>query len=167
MCDMEGVTEMLECACRQKKKLLMKISSPTRKRRTHNKISTYIDHQSICVLLVTKTRNDANTKVGNTKLHQGVLAWQKIASEYGRIIPQARRKLLQMVTWPKPAKTLEELATAKENWERNLRRYKEACPGGHMEMEDVLIIGFQNLLPHKLLEQTHIVWTGTSKQSTK
>ena len=150
--DMEGVMEFWEWAEKQEECDLTMADIEDYGRRQSNYV--HFDarkcSRQLRATLILKTTGDAHTMVENTGMDEGVLAWHRLVREYGRITPQARRRLLKAVVWPTQAKTYEDVHTQKEKWEKCLRKYREASP--QPLPEDVLILGFQQLLPTKLLD---------------
>ena len=99
-------------------------------------------------LLIAKTTKDPYVITGNAG-YNGTRAWQKISALYGKVHPQARRRILEMLMRPTAAKGYMDVMGAIENWERLLRKYAESAPAPLPD--DVMIVGFQGLLPEKLL----------------
>ena len=105
--DQDGVTDALDWVIKQEDDITeTDLNSYMENYNKAPNFDVYKCSKAMRSLLVMKTNGDSNTMVGNTSIQDGLLAWQHIAHEYGKISPQGRRRLLKQILWPSTAKTM-------------------------------------------------------------
>ena len=105
-------------------------------------------------VLLAKTEKNAMSLVENVDDNNGVRAWQRLSEWYGKIHPQQRRRLLEMLLRPKTAKDtegIEGIVVQQELWEKVLRKYMR-CTKKELP-DDVLVVGYMAMLPPALYDK--------------
>lgn len=101
-------------------------------------------------LLITKTHEEAFRMVRNAGHNQGLKAWSKLVHHFNLVTAQGRRKILSRLMHPTRMKTYEEINSAQEEWDQLLQKYQETAKVPLSQ--DVLIVGFMEILPLSLVK---------------